>query len=482
MNARHFTEGVFVTGSILDEVNSVELGDERLNHRLKVLLESFSQKPNMSIPAACGERKKTEAAYRFFDNPKVKLESILPCHYKNSIERIKDLKVVLLVQDTTELDITRPHDQVEDMGPVDGGARFGFFFHPLMAFDTSGVPHGMVWTKCWTRTQPIEGEVKDKNRRKKLPIEEKESIRWIEGVREARNVAEQCRDTQCICIGDSESDIFEVFAEPLSTTNGQLHLIVRGAYDRALADGTANVLETVRRTPVLYEQSIEIRKRESLTSSPKSPRKKSRDARTAVVNVHATSVTINPGSGFEPVTLNAVLVEEPNPDNVDAPIQWLLLTTLPIDTIEDVQRIVQYYCQRWGIEVYFKTLKSGCRIEERYFQKYDRLRNSLAIYSIVAWRILYMCRLGRECPDVDCEVVFEPCEWKSVYMTVKNTIPKEVPKLNEMIRLVASLGGYIIRAKTNPGIQTLWFGMQRVQDLALAWNKFGPETTRPKIF
>ena len=191
MYACLFMEGVFVTDSALDEINSVDLGDERLNKRLKIIVESFSQKPNMSIPAACGERAKTEATYRFFDNPKVKLEGILPSHYKNSIERIKDL-IALLVQDTTELDITRPHDQVEDMGPVDSGARFGFFFHPLMAFDTSGVPHGMVWAKCWTRTKPIEGEVKDKNRRKKLPIEEKESIRWIEGVREARKVAEQC--------------------------------------------------------------------------------------------------------------------------------------------------------------------------------------------------------------------------------------------------------------------------------------------------
>ncbi len=91
-----------------------------------------------------------------------------------------------------------------------------------MAFDTSGVPHGMVWAKCWTRAQPGEGEVKDKNRRKKLPIEEKESIRWIEGVRESRKLQSNVPDTQCICIGDSESDIFEVFAEPLETTNGQI--------------------------------------------------------------------------------------------------------------------------------------------------------------------------------------------------------------------------------------------------------------------
>ncbi len=126
--------------------------------------------------------------------------------------------------------------------------------------------------------------------------------------------------------GDSESDIFEVFAEPLSTTNGQLHLIVRGAYDRALADGTANVLETVRRKHQFCTNRVSRFVNASLYKLPKVSQEKIARCTYGGCNVHATSVTINPGSGFEPVTLNAVLVEEPNPDNVDVPIQWLLLT------------------------------------------------------------------------------------------------------------------------------------------------------------
>ena len=102
--------------------------------------------------------------------------------------------------------------------------------------------------------------------------------------------------------------------------------------------------------------------------------------------------------------------------------------------------------------------------------------NSVAVYAIIAWRIMYLCRLGRECPDLNCEVVFEPCEWKSVYMALKHTDPPSTPpRLNEIIRMIASLGGYVERKRTNPGPQTLWLGLQRVHDLSTAWNAFGPD-------
>ena len=113
-----------------------------------------------------------------------------------------------------------------------------------------------------------------------------------------------------------------------------------------------------------------------------------------------------------------VLVEETNPPEGCVPIQWLLVTTLPIDDPEQVRTIVQSYCIRWQIEIYFRTIKSGCRIEERQFETLDRLMNCVAVYSIIAWRIMYLCRLGRECPDLDCEVVLEPSEWKAVYATL----------------------------------------------------------------
>jgi len=184
-----------------------------------------------------------------------------------------------------------------------------------------------------------------------------------------------------------------------------------------------------------------------------------------------------PGNPLPEVTMNVVLVEEINTPEGQIPIQWILLTTLPIDTVEQVQLIVHYYAIRWQIEVYFRTLKSGCRIEERYFEKIDPLLNCLAVYSIAAWKVIFLCRLSQECPTVSCEVVFDPCEWMPIWMAVRRVQPpKTPPTINELVKMIASLGGYVMRTTTRPGTQTLWIGLQRLRDLSLAWDTFGPGT------
>ena len=176
---------------------------------------------------------------------------------------------------------------------------------------------------------------------------------------------------------------------------------------------------------------------------------------------------------------NIVLVEEVGTPDGEEPLQWILVTTLPINTHELIRAVVEYYCQRWGIEVYFKTLKSGCRIEERQFESLDREMNCIAVYMIIAWRVLFLCRLGRECPDLNCEVVFEPSEWKAVYHVVaRKNPPQTPPQLNDMIRMIASLGGYVNRTKTEPGTQTLWIGLQRMHDFANCYDSFGPDSRK----
>jgi hypothetical protein len=225
---------------------------------------------------------------------------------------------------------------------------------------------------------------------------------------------------------------------------------------------------------------VDVSGRKAKVPSVKSKRQKSRKARVAEVDVRATTITLKPPHRFDrklpEITINVVLVEETNPPDGCDPIQWLLVTTLPIDTPEQVKLIVRSYCTRWQIEIFFRTIKTGCRVEERQFETLDRMLNCVAVYVIVAWRVMYLCRLGRECPDLDCEIVFEPCEWKSVFMTIKRKKPPATPpRLNDMIRMVASLGGYVIRKSTQPGPQTLWIGLQRVHDLSTAWNAFGPE-------
>jgi len=468
--------------SLKDEVRGAEFGDQRLTKRLGKIVEEFGAKPTMSVPAATHGRAEMEAAYRFFDNPKVSPENILQPHMEATRQRIRQSDVVLLVQDTTELDLTRPQQQVQGAGPIECDSRRGAFFHPLVAFDAGGLPLGVAWQKSWARDK-IETELtakEKKQRRKKTPIEEKESIRWIEGIRAAREVAEACPQTTCVCVADSEADIYELFSEPRATRHGQVHLLVRACQNRTTKDPQPNWLEAARATSCLFRCSVNVSARDAKIEGDTRKRRESRDARIAEVEVRATTVTLRPPYRHDrklpDVTVNVVLVEEMTPPNGVTPIQWLLVTTLPIDNAEQVQQIVSYYSVRWQIEIYFRTIKSGCRIQDRQFETLDRLLNCLAVYSIIAWKIMYLCRLGRECPDLDCDVVFEPSEWKSVYMTVrKEEVPSTPPRLNEIIRMIASLGGYVNRRSTQPGPQTLWLGLQRVHDLSTAWQTFGPE-------
>jgi len=468
--------------SLVDELSGAQFGDRRLTNRLAKIVERFSEKPNMSIPAATNGRAEMEAAYRFFDNSKVSADAILEPHRVATHERIRQTPVVLLVQDTTELDLTRPQRQIDGAGPIECESRCGAFYHPLIAFDAQGVALGTVWSKSWAREE-IATELttaEKQKRRKQTPIEEKESLRWVEGIRAAREVAEACPETECICVADSEADIYELFSEARTTRHQrQLHLLVRACQDRALSNRDERLFETVRKTPCLYRCSVDVSSHKPKTSAETRKRSLPRAARIAEVEVRATTVTLRPpyrpDRKLPAVTLNLVLVEEQHPPQGQAPIQWLLITTLPIETAEQVKMIVQCYCIRWQIEVYFRTLKSGCRIESRYFERIGRLLNCLAVYSIVAWKVLYLCRLSRECPDLDCEVVFTPAEWRSVYMAVRRREPPEIPPtLNEIIRMVASLGGYVIRKSTQPGTQTLWLGLQRLHDLSTAWQTFGP--------
>ena len=472
-----------MTVSLMDEVQGAVFGDRRLTTRLGTLIEELGAKPTMSVPAATRGRAEMEAAYRFFDNDKVSPDRILQPHIEATRERISKAEVALLVQDTTELDLTRPKQQVKGAGPLEYEARSGAFYHPLFAFNDHGLPLGVAWQKTWVRSELKKMTKREKDRwLQETPIEKKESFRWIEGLRAAREVAEACPQTACVCIADSDADVYELFCEPRATSHGEVHLLVRACKERSISDPEANWLEAARATACLFQCSVNVSARLAKRAAETRKRHETREARIAELEVRAATVTVRPPYRKRPkpklpqVTLNVVLAEEPNPPDGATPIQWLLVTTLPIDSAEQVKQIVSYYSMRWQIEIYFRTLKSGCRIENRQFETVDRLLNCLAVYSIIAWKVMYLCHLGRECPDLDCEIIFEPSEWKSVYMIVhQEKLPTTAPSLNEMIRMIASLGGYVIRPSTQPGPQTLWFGLQRVHDLSTAWETFGPD-------
>ncbi len=457
---------------------------------MSLILSDLAERPAASIPAACGGENETVAAYLFFDNDKATPEGILAPHFRSTKERIAAQPVAIFVPDTTEVDLTRPQQEVVGAGPLDDGGRVGALVHPLAAFSADGTPLGAIAVPMWTRASAApEGEAKPPRDRKRLPIEEKESFRWLESVRSVRAVAEEVTGTRCIAVIDSEADIYEVLAEP----RGQAHpidWIVRACQDRAIeVEGPAAGAEAARqlragvsRQEVLFTHEITVRERRAKTDCERRKRRTERAGRKATVEVRAARVTLRPpwrpgDRKLQPVAVNVVQVREVDPPAGEEPVEWVPVTTLPIGTIDNVKDVIAYYTARWMVEVFFRVLKSGCRIEERRFEHVERSLTFVAVSLIVAWRVLMVCRLGRSCPDLDCEAVFEPSEWKSVYVAVhRRPAPARPPRLGEMIRLIAQLGGYINTPgrKDPPGPQTIWLGMQRMSDLAWGWETFGP--------
>ena len=446
----------------------------------------------------------TQGAYRFFDNRKVTFSKVLEPHYQRTLKRMGAQATVLLVQDSTEIDLTRPQRQVTGAGKLNGSRR-GFLLHVLHAFTVDGIPLGTLWATHLNNKRPAVKET-PAQRRKRIrdtPIEDKQSMRWLTGLRKAREAALSLPQVQCICIGDSDADIYELFVEPRSSDAAQIHWLIRACRDRALsrkdaspsaAGGSSGELtqaqadhlrEQLCSTAVLYEQDVVIRRRQSMTAVEKRRRRASRAERKVHLQVHAAQVTLRPpwrqDRRLPPVTVNAVLVREPKAPAGELPIEWILVTTLPIDSIEQVQKIVQYYCVRWNIEILFRTLKSGCRIERRRFEKLPRVKRCLGLYLIVAWRTLFLSHCARDDPLRDCETVFEPCEWQAVWAATQHTLPPQKhPTLATIVLLIAQLGGYIKRSNSPPGPQSIWIGLQRLYDVTLAWNIFGPHAKLAK--
>ena len=471
---------------VIDEMKTAKLGDKRLNARLAQVLSQLAARPTASIPAACGGRAEMVAAYRFCESENTSFDSVLQPHVDATRQRMATQSVVLLTQDTSEIDATRPEQQVVGAGPLDGDSRRGALLHLMHAFTPDGTPLGTVFATAWVRDEEPVCASLSRAERAAVPIEEKESYRWVTTLEQAREESRFCPATQLICVADSEADIYEVLVEGMrEPRHGDW--IVRACQDRALLcengenSGEKLLREYVLQQPVLFDKTIQVRGRKAKVACETRGRRQPRQSREAEVVVRVARVTLRPpwrpDRKLPPVTVNVVLVSEVNPSPGDEAVEWLLLTSLPIDTVEQVRQIIQYYCVRWMIEIFFRVLKSGCRVEERLFEYMDRLLTCLAVYVIVAWRTLYVCRLGRSCPDISCEAVFEPAEWKSVWTVVHcEDPPRQPPTLGVFVRLVAQLGGYVNRKRADPpGPQTIWIGLQRMHDFATCWQLFGPD-------
>jgi hypothetical protein len=185
-----------------------------------------------------------------------------------------------------------------------------------------------------------------------------------------------------------------------------------------------------------------------------------------------------------PLTVWAVLAQEAEAPAGLKPLRWMLLTTCPVESFEGACEKLQWYTWRWGIEVYHRTLKSGCKIEQRQLGAADRIEACLAIDLVVAWRIFHLAKLGREIPDVPCTVYFEEAEWKALvaYVTHNPIPPAQPPSLREAMRMVAGLGGFLGRKSDGePGTQTLWLGMQYLEPITAMWKILAHPAHSPPV-
>lgn len=433
-----------------EEFGTVRLYDDRLKQRLYTVAQDFYKNPQANIPEACGSKARTMGAYRFFQNPKVTMDVVLTAHTEATIERIKEQRVVLVPQDTTTLDYST-HPMTEGLGPTNNqeDQAIGLLLHDTLAFTEEGTPLGILDAQCWARDPKEKGK---RYRRKELPIEQKESMKWLRSFQKAAHIQKLCPKSMLVVMGDRESDIYELFLEASKEPDGP-KLLVRAEKTRNRKVDQEFLWDFMAKQKVAGRLKIHI------------PRRGWRKARDAWVNVRFAKVTLKAPKhcrSAPPITVWAVYVEEKTSNIVQEPIEWMLLTTVKVKSFKEAQRRVEWYSGRWGIEVYHRTLKSGCRIKDRQLETVDRLETCLGVDMVVAWRIYYLTMLGREKPNLPCTVFFKDIEWKALccYVYQTSVPPQKPPSIGSVVFMVAGLGGHLGRKGDGfPGTQTLWRGL-----------------------
>lgn len=442
------------------EFQTMDLGDVRLNRRAVKIADVLGFAPGRTIPQAFQSWPSTKACYNFFSNELVSEEKIVAPHIEQTIARIKEHPVVLLINDTSELDYNSK-DAMEGKERITN-TKTGLWLHPTIAVTPERVMLGIVDVNFWKRKSVPEGTNQDK-----VPIEDKESYRWLQSYRQSCSIAKEIGDIQLINISDREGDIIEIFDE-VGKQKEQGHaaeIIVRSQYDRLLSGEKkqGKLRQKLQEAPSLGEINFII------------PATEKRSGRKVRQQLKGLTVELKPGKKNTTAKINVVMAIEEHPPQGEDALMWILITSLPVDTFEDAAKVIGYYLCRWEVEVFFKVLKSGCKIEERQLQTTDRMKALITMFMILAWRVMYTMMMGRVQGEMPCDILFNEVEWKSVYKILhrKKELPKTAPPLGEFIRMVATFGGYIDRKNAGPpGVKVVWKGMARMLDFALAWEAF----------
>jgi len=447
--------------NLSDEIKNNTINDKRIRNRLSKTIDQLSQYPNHSIPQACKKPAEIKGAYRLLDNKKVTPDGILSGHKEATKTRMAEHKIVLLVQDTTDFNYTRS-SSVKGMGEHTFSPNSkGLLLHSTLAVTPGGVPLGLLTQKYWTRAPEERGK---KNKRKDLPIEEKESYRWLEAMEKSTSDIPEGITT--VTVADREADIFELFRR---SNELEQNILVRAVGNRRVNSEENLLIKAVD----AVESAGKIRVFVPRNANSKIPeREVELEIKFRTLQLKPPVYLVN-SNKLQPVELDALYAKEINPIPGEEPIEWLLLSSLPIQTLEDAAEKLCWYRQRWKIERFHFTLKSGCKVEELQLETIERIENALSLYSIVSWKLLWLVYESRIKPDESCEIVLEEYEWHALYCMVKQRkdFPKKPPTLKEASMMIARLGGFMCRkGDGDPGVKVMWRGLQRLNDVSSVWS------------
>ena len=428
--------------------SEIDFGDERLTKRLVETLEQMTKSPNKSILGATNDRNSAKGFYRLLNNAKFSLDKLTEESRKTTIKKILEHKTVLAIQDTTDINMNG-HKKTEGLG-YSSEHVLGIKVHSCIVVTPEGLPLGLLEQSYDTRA-----EAKSKlTRAEKVvrPIEEKESYRWLEMLRDSTKDIPDSVNVITIC--DREGDFYELYAAAMEIGKD---FVIRVIHDRKTFE-SEKVIEKIRNTEACGEVTVTI---------PRNTRN-NRPAREAVMEVACCSVNvlkpdnINSENVQDSIQMNIVRITEACAKNVKEKIEWILATSLPVTNADDAIKIVEYYVQRWKIERFHFVLKSGCKIEGIQQRSYEKMKAIIFMKSVIAMFIMTITYIGRILPDIPCSVFFDDDEWKAMYKIVNKTkyAPDEPYSLGDAVKYLGTLGGYK-RAPSDgpPGLKSIWNGL-----------------------
>jgi hypothetical protein len=429
--------------------------DKRLSKRFDLLLGRFLANPSESIPKSLNnDWAAIKSAYRFFHNVQVTDEKLISEASSATARKLRETGgLAIIAHDTTHIDYSGLSVEGLGMNATNESTK-GFLLHSSLALTEDGVPLGMLAQSIWTRE---EASGNDSARRRQLPIEEKESYKWLRSFRESQSALPEGVRGVSVC--DREADIYELLC---SMEERKHDYVVRSSYNRKLAGGI--LLESkLGSQPVLARYEYEVQRVHE--SHPK---------RTASMALRACEMEIaRPEAKTklaypESVKLNVVSVTEETPGVAEEDrISWTLLTSLPADSVERAMKVVGIYKHRWKIERFHYVLKSGCNVEKKQLKTVHSLKNMLAFFSIVAYKLLWLKYEAQASPDQSCEAVLSKTEWQALCCRDSKTAvpPPEPPSLARAAVMIAKLGGFMARKSDGfPGVKAIWDGLKRLHD------------------